>query len=461
MSVAATLPASELIPTRYSLLSRRRSSFIVSSINASIPSPWIEWLASPGAHKSQKTMSALRCLAGILAACILASHASAQPANDHYTNRIVLTGTDISFSGTLAGATLETPEVQIPGSPFPFHQTQSIWWEWTPAQSTTVIIDVPDHPANGPALDAVAVYRLQNVFTGTFIAGRVTDPYLPHCFFVFSAEAGTNYQIQFAGDSGTTCAFRLIATNLPYIIEQPHTQTVSADDSALFDVVTTGLGPFGYQWQFNGTNLNGETAPMLALKHVTADQAGAYWVVITNSLGATISETAILNVTGSGAAPTLTAAPSGTDEFHFSVQGEIGRRFRIESSADLTLWAPELILPDTFRFGGPFPTSVHFNSTGADLLKAPMSGSQKFFRVKLFHAENEECNVNLKQLRLAQLLWCYDNAQASGMSVTIANLLPYLKDAEFPQCPSAGVYSLTVVSARPSCNYPGHVLEEP
>ena len=39
--------------------------------------------------------------------------------------------------------------------------------------------------------------------------------------------------------------------------------------------------PLNYQWQFNGTNLNGRTNSLLELQIVSADQAGAYRIVMT------------------------------------------------------------------------------------------------------------------------------------------------------------------------------------
>src|SRR5471032_2696071 len=48
-------------------------------------------------------------------------------------------------------------------------------------------------------------------------------------------------------------SFRLHAQ--PVITNQPGSQTVIYGGNATFSVIVTGVGPFTYQWQLNGTNL--------------------------------------------------------------------------------------------------------------------------------------------------------------------------------------------------------------
>jgi hypothetical protein len=54
-----------------------------------------------------------------------------------------------------------------------------------------------------------------------------------------------------------------------------------------------------YQWQFNGTNLDGATNTSLTLNGVLPDQAGLYSVVVTNAVGA-LTNSATLTVTPLG-----------------------------------------------------------------------------------------------------------------------------------------------------------------
>src|SRR3954463_10268587 len=65
------------------------------------------------------------------------------PSNDNFANSTPLTGTSITFSGTLVGATFETVETN---STPPFVGTPqsggSVWWTWTAPQSSAVVIQL-------------------------------------------------------------------------------------------------------------------------------------------------------------------------------------------------------------------------------------------------------------------------------------------------------------------------------
>ena len=43
---------------------------------------------------------------------------------------------------------------------------------------------------------------------------------------------------------------------------------------------------------------------------------------------------------------------------------------------------------------------------------------------------------------------------------TALELLPYLKDAVFPTCPSGGTYTINAVGVPPTCSIPGHALPQ-
>ena len=85
--------------------------------------------------------------------------------------------------------------------------------------------------------------------------------------------------------------------NGPLITWQPLSQTVSIFDTATFTVVAEGPSPFGYQWQFAGTNLDGETNASLTLPNVQMAQAGNYSVRIGDGLGySALNSNALLTV---------------------------------------------------------------------------------------------------------------------------------------------------------------------
>lgn len=64
-----------------------------------------------------------------------------------------------------------------------------------------------------------------------------------------------------------------------------------------------GTAPFTFQWQKNGVDIAGATAPSLPLSPTTQNSAGVYTVVVKNAKGSTVSNKCNLSIT-------ITIAPS-------------------------------------------------------------------------------------------------------------------------------------------------------
>jgi hypothetical protein len=62
-------------------------------------------------------------------------------------------------------------------------------------------------------------------------------------------------------------------------------------------VTANGTEPLSYQWNFNGTNIDGAANTTLTLTNVQASQAGNYAVLVTNAYGSVLSSNAMLTVT--------------------------------------------------------------------------------------------------------------------------------------------------------------------
>ena len=81
----------------------------------------------------------------------------------------------------------------------------------------------------------------------------------------------------------------------PFIGESPASQTNAVGATVLFEVsdvtnnAPSGRISFGYQWQFNGTNLSdsatvaGSWSSQLTLRKITQASAGVYTVIVGNS----------------------------------------------------------------------------------------------------------------------------------------------------------------------------------
>jgi len=82
----------------------------------------------------------------------------------------------------------------------------------------------------------------------------------------------------------------------PAITTQPMNVSVTPGMNATFTVTATGIGPFTYQWRFNGTNIAGATNATLIVSSVNAANQGVYTVLISNGTGTVVSSGAVLTI---------------------------------------------------------------------------------------------------------------------------------------------------------------------
>ena len=80
----------------------------------------------------------------------------------------------------------------------------------------------------------------------------------------------------------------------PNILSQPIGQSQVPGLSATFTVGAGGAPPLSYQWQFNGTDIPGATAPSFTVPNVQSTNLGGYRVLVTNSVGSIVSSEAPL-----------------------------------------------------------------------------------------------------------------------------------------------------------------------
>ena len=107
---------------------------------------------------------------------------------------------------------------------------------------------------------------------------------------------------------GSYHSLALESDGSPAISVQPFSQTVSANTTVRLQALAAGLQPLGYQWQYGGTNIPGATNALLTLTNVQSDAAGAYALRVSNSMGTTVSVSAVLAVVSP---PIITVQPEG------------------------------------------------------------------------------------------------------------------------------------------------------
>jgi prepilin-type N-terminal cleavage/methylation domain-containing protein len=75
-------------------------------------------------------------------------------------------------------------------------------------------------------------------------------------------------------------------------------------------------------------------------------------------------------------------------------------------------------------------------------------------------AQKNSCIANLKQIDGAVQQWALENKKSGTATVATSDILDYLKGSAIPNCPSAGTYATSSVSAAPTCTQSadGHSL---
>lgn len=394
-------------------------------------------------------MTTLRNTFRILAlAAVLASQQALAdaPANDAFTSRSDLGNASTNFTGTLADATVEANEPS--GSGF---GDRSVWWSWTATNTTAVTLELLS-ATNTFSGDCFAVFSGADIDSLTELNFNLLDT-LPHRNLSFVATAGMQYQIRVLGSADAVFTFRLIATNTPVLLLTPQSRTVSPGASVLFaTLAATATQPF-YQWRFNGTNLPGETSPMLALHDVTTNHSGVYSVLVTNTGGgAAVAEaTLLVSADDQPVLRMLEAAPG--NRLLIELNGALGRAYRIESSTNLQHWSAEGVL-------GTF-TSVVIATNPVTPVQVSADTERKFIRLEHYSEPNEECMLNLRQIWFTKQMWAIDNRSAGSAQPMPSDLMPYFKDGLMGFCPAGGSYSFDSVAQYPACSRIGHWSELP
>ncbi len=99
----------------------------------------------------------------------------------------------------------------------------------------------------------------------------------------------------------------------PAITSQPADQYVAAGGTALFRVGGRGSVPFAFQWMLDGAEIVGATGPVLYLAKVTAADAGAYSVRVSNVAGSVVSRAAQLTVSPRPERPAIVTQPQSLE----------------------------------------------------------------------------------------------------------------------------------------------------
>ena len=125
---------------------------------------------------------------------------------------------------------------------------------------------------------------------------------------------------------GTDFSLLIVNDGSPWIVRQPRSQMLYDGYGTTLAVTALGVPPLNYQWQLNGTNLDGATNASLALTNLPSGSIGLYGVIVSNSLGVLASAAA--NVTVVPASPVILSQPAsqsllegGSTVFNVKIRG--------------------------------------------------------------------------------------------------------------------------------------------
>jgi hypothetical protein len=143
----------------------------------------------------------------------------------------------------------------------------------------------------------------------------------------------------FAGMATSTVATLTFDASALSILVPPKDATVESGYPASFSVLPTGVPPFAYQWQRDGTPIPGATSSTYTISSATTNYAGNYDVVVTNGYRSVLSSEALLTITPGAIPPLLVPARFGQN-FTITFAAQAGRTYRLLSSTNLTAWFP-------------------------------------------------------------------------------------------------------------------------
>ena len=146
-----------------------------------------------------------------------------------------------------------------------------------------------------------------------------------------TSDAGS-YTVTVSNSAGsvTSSTATLTVTAKPTITVQPQNQTIKEGNAVTFSVTVTGAEPLSYQWYKNGFVLSGATENQYTIASVAESDAGQYFVIVSNSAGSVVSETASLVVT---VPPVIVKQPESLsvldgEEALFSVEAERATKYQ-------------------------------------------------------------------------------------------------------------------------------------
>ncbi len=144
---------------------------------------------------------------------------------------------------------------------------------------------------------------------------------------------------------GYTHTVALLNDRSPVVTVQPRDRRVNSGTNIALTAMAVGQPPLTYQWRFNGVAIPGATNPTLSLTAVNRGSNGLYSATVFNTLNATTSRTAKLDIGG----PLRLLNPTVTSDGSFTLTAQDPLApltpadlpfFEVLASTNLADWEP-------------------------------------------------------------------------------------------------------------------------
>ncbi len=207
--------------------------------------------------------------------------------------RILDNFTDAASVAVVDGLKLVfVPPTSVPAAPTNLSavavSTSQINLSWSDASTNEISFVVARSlVSGGPYTDIATLNANSTNYSNTNLLPNTTY------YFVVRATNSVGSSANSTPASATTFS---TVPSAPTITTQPQSQTVIAGTNVSFSVAATGNPPPGYQWLFNSSPISGATNSTYLRTNVQPIDAGAYSVIVSNTLGSTNSASAMLTV---------------------------------------------------------------------------------------------------------------------------------------------------------------------
>ncbi len=187
------------------------------------------------------------------------------------------------------------------------------------------------------------------------IAGATSSGYTTPS--VSASDDGSTFSVIVSDSAGSATSSSATLTvepaTPPSVAAQPQSQSVATGEAASFSVTATGTGTLIYQWQKNAANIPGATSSAYTIGAVTsADNGAVFSVTVSDAVGSTISNPAMLSVSVP-AASSYYVAINGNDNSDGSESSPFATLARAQTAMRQSAIKVTQIYAGTYYLTGP------------------------------------------------------------------------------------------------------------